>query len=82
MPSLTDTSSLQLSDLRILIVEDDPVMRLGLEHLLEDYPQLQIIGQLEDGYSGIEAALELKPDLVIMDIGLPELGWHCCHSKN
>jgi DNA-binding NarL/FixJ family response regulator len=73
MPSLTDTFSLQLSALRILIVEDDPVMRLGLEHLLEEYPQLQIIGQVEDGYSGIEAALELKPDLVIMDIGLPEL---------
>lgn len=73
MPSLTDTFSLKLSNLRILIVEDDPVMRLGLEHLLEEYPQLQIIGQVEDGYSGIEAALELKPDLVIMDIGLPEL---------
>lgn len=73
MLSLTDTSSFQLSNLRILIVEDDPVMRLGLEHLLEGYPQLQIVGQVEDGYSGIEAALELKPDLVIMDIGLPEL---------
>lgn len=73
MLSSTDTSNLQLFDLRILIVEDDPVMRLGLEHLLEDYPQLQIVGEVEDGYSGIEAALELKPDLVIMDIGLPEL---------
>lgn len=72
MPSLTATFSLQ-SNLRILIVEDDPLMRLGLEHLLEEYPQLQIIGQVEDGYSGIEATLELKPDLVIMDIGLPEL---------
>lgn len=73
MPFLTDTSSHQLSALRILIVEDDPVMRLGLEHLLEDYRQLQIIDQVEDGYSGIEAALKLKPDLVIMDIGLPRL---------
>jgi two-component system, NarL family, response regulator LiaR len=62
-----------LSNSRILIVEDDPVMRLGLEHLLEAYSQLQIVGQSEDGYSGIEATLELKPDLVIMDIGLPEL---------
>lgn len=73
MLSLTDTSSLQFSSLRILIVEDDPLMRLGLEHLLESQSQLQIVGQVEDGYSGIEAALELKPDLVIMDIGLPEL---------
>lgn len=68
-----ESPSLQLSDLRILIVEDDPVMRLGLEHLLGAHSQLQLVGQVEDGYSGIEAALELKPDLVIMDIGLPEL---------
>ena len=50
MPSLTDTSSLQLSDLRILIVEDDPVMRLGLEHLLEDYPTVA-------GVLGVAAAI-------------------------
>ncbi|MBD2307361.1 response regulator transcription factor [Chroococcidiopsis sp. FACHB-1243] len=73
MPPSTNTFSLQLSALHVLIVEDDPVMRLGLEHLLEEYPQLLIVGQVEDGYSAIEAALELKPDLVIMDIGLPEL---------
>ena len=73
MPPLSDTLSLQLADLRILIVEDDPVMRLGLEHLLGEYPQLKIVGQAEDGYSGIEAAQQLQPDLVIMDIGLPEL---------
>jgi two-component system, NarL family, response regulator LiaR len=73
MSSLTDTFSPQLSDLRILLVEDDPVMQLGLEHLLAGYPQLHIVAQVEDGYSGIEAARELQPDLVIMDIGLPEL---------
>lgn len=73
MSSLTDTFSPQLSDLRILLVEDDPVMRLGLEHLLAGYSQLHIVAQVEDGYSGIEAARELQPDLVIMDIGLPEL---------
>ncbi|MEB3360454.1 MAG: response regulator transcription factor [Synechococcales bacterium] len=71
--SVTAPAQDQPSGLRILIVEDDPVMRLGLEHLLEDEPQLQIVGQAEDGYSGIEAALQLQPNLVIMDIGLPEL---------
>jgi two-component system, NarL family, response regulator LiaR len=62
-----------LPPLRILIVEDDPVMRLGLKHALESHPHLQIVGQEEDGYLGVEAALQLKPDLVIMDIGLPKL---------
>jgi two-component system, NarL family, response regulator LiaR len=59
--------------LRILLVEDDPVMQLGLEQFFEDYPQYEIIGQVSDGYASIEAARTLQPDLVIMDIGLPQL---------
>lgn len=73
MSSLQDAPSFNIPELCILIVEDDPIMRLGLEHLLDGYPQLKIVGQVEDGYSGIEAALQLKPDLILMDIGLPEL---------
>jgi two-component system, NarL family, response regulator LiaR len=68
-----DAIASQLPPLRILIVEDDPLMQLGLEQSLKAYPQLQIIGQAADGYSGIEAATTLKPDLIIMDIGLPQL---------
>ncbi|KAB8330777.1 response regulator transcription factor [Scytonema tolypothrichoides VB-61278] len=58
---------------RILIVEDDPVMRLGLEQFFEEYPEYQIVGIAADGYTGVEAAIKLQPDLVIMDIGLPQL---------
>lgn len=58
---------------RVLIVEDDPMMQLGLEQSLMAYPQLEIVGQAEDGYLGVQAALKLKPDLVVMDIGLPRL---------
>lgn len=61
------------SALRILLVEDDPVMQLGLEQFFEDYPQFSIIGQATDGYAGVEAAQQLQPDLVLMDIGLPQL---------
>lgn len=67
-------SSLQPdSALKILLVEDDPVMQLGLEQFFEDYPQFTIIGQATDGYAGVEAAQRLQPDLVLMDIGLPQL---------
>ena len=62
-----------IAPLRILIVEDDPMMQLGLEQSLEDYPQLTVVGQASDGYTGIEMALNLKPDLIVMDIGLPRL---------
>ncbi len=59
--------------MRILIVEDDPLMQLGLEQALSEYPDFEIIGQADDGYIGVQQALELQPDLVVMDIGLPRL---------
>ncbi|MFB2981122.1 response regulator [Microseira sp. BLCC-F43] len=57
--------------MRILIVEDDPMMQLGLEQSLSAQPQYTLVGQAEDGYLGVQAALRLKPDVVVMDIGLP-----------
>jgi NarL family two-component system response regulator LiaR len=59
--------------LKLLLVEDDPVMRLGLEQFFEDCPQFTVVGQAEDGYRAVEAAFKLNPDLVLMDIGLPYL---------
>lgn len=66
-------SSPNSSPLRILIVEDDPMMQLGLEQVLSNNPQYTVVGQAEDGFRAVEAARKLKPDLVIMDIGLPRL---------
>ena len=59
--------------LKILIVEDDPLMQLGLEQALQEQKDIEIIGQAEDGYLGVQKALELQPDIVVMDIGLPRL---------
>lgn len=49
------------------------MMQLGLEQSLQTHPQVLVVGQAEDGYAGVEMALKLKPDLVVMDIGLPRL---------
>jgi DNA-binding NarL/FixJ family response regulator len=59
--------------MKILIVEDDPLMQLGLEQGLSKYAELEIVGQAEDGYSAVQLAIALKPDLIVMDIGLPRL---------
>jgi len=48
-------------------------MQLGLRELFEDFPQFELVGQVGNGYAAIEVALKLDPDLVIMDIGLPQL---------
>jgi two-component system, NarL family, response regulator LiaR len=59
--------------LTVLIVEDDPMMQLGLEQALEDYSQFQIVAQAGDGFTGVEAAKQHQPNVVVMDIGLPRL---------
>jgi two-component system, NarL family, response regulator LiaR len=63
----------ELPSLQILIVEDDPLIQLGLEQYFQEFTQFKIVGQETDGYLGIETALKLKPDITIMDIGLPQL---------
>lgn len=57
--------------IRVFIVEDDPMMQLGLEQSLSNYETLEVIGRAEDGYLAVEDALKLKPDVIVMDIGLP-----------
>lgn len=69
--SLSPDPASELPILRLLLVEDDPMMQLGLEQSLEEYPHLKIVGQASDGYMAVEAAQRLKPDVVVMDIGLP-----------
>ena len=59
--------------MRILIVEDDPLMQLGLEQALSEQVGFTVIGQAEDGYTAVQQAVALQPDLIIMDIGLPRL---------
>ena len=66
-------ASTELPVLRVLIVEDDPMMQLGLEQSLGEHPRLEVVAVAEDGYLGVEEALKLKPDIVVMDIGLPRL---------
>ncbi len=48
-------------------------MQLGLEQALGDYDRFTVIGRTDNGLSGVEMAISLKPDVVVMDIGLPRL---------
>ena len=58
---------------QVLLVEDDPLMQLGLEQFFAKYAQYIVVGQATNGYRAVEMSLKLKPDLVIMDIGLPQM---------
>lgn len=58
--------------LRILLVDDHVLFRKGLASLLASQPNIQIIGEANNGIEAIQAAKELKPDLIMMDINMPE----------
>ena len=58
---------------KILMVEDHKLMRVGLKSILEDYEDLDIIAEAENGVDAVKLTKELKPDVILMDIGLPEL---------
>jgi DNA-binding NarL/FixJ family response regulator len=58
---------------RILLVDDHKIMRQGLKALLGGGPDMQVVGEAEDGRSGVEMAKELRPDVVLMDISMPGL---------
>lgn len=58
---------------RILIVDDHKILRDGLRTLLEQQSGLQVVGEAADGLAAIQAAADLKPDLIVMDIAMPGL---------
>ncbi|MEO0407760.1 MAG: response regulator transcription factor [Cyanobacteria bacterium P01_A01_bin.135] len=57
--------------IRVLIVEDDPMMLLGLEQSLASQPNIDVIGHATDGRDAVDAAQRLTPEVIVMDIGLP-----------
>ena len=57
----------------ILIVEDHMVARMGIAIVVEKTPGLKLLGQASDGQEGITLASKLKPDVILMDIGLPKV---------
>lgn len=59
--------------LRTVIVEDHEITRLGLRMMLEDISEIEVVGEAADGLAAIEMCIDLKPELVLMDIGLPGL---------
>jgi NarL family two-component system response regulator LiaR len=57
---------------RVLVVDDHAVVRSGLRALLSTEPGIEVVGEAADGKQAVERALELEPDVVIMDLVLPE----------
>jgi len=62
-----------MSPIRILLVDDHAVVRAGLRMLLGADPELQIVGEAENGAQALRLTDELAPDVVLMDISMPDM---------
>lgn len=62
-----------MSVIHILLAEDHAVMRTGLRLVLERQPDFRVVGEASDGREAVALAQQQKPDVIIMDIGMPNL---------
>jgi len=62
-----------MNTLRILVADDHEVARKGIRALVESRPGWEVCGEAADGREAVKAAIRLKPDLVLLDIGMPSL---------
>jgi DNA-binding NarL/FixJ family response regulator len=65
--------SVATQPVRIVVVDDQALFRTGLARLLNEDPRIQVIGQAEDGATAVELVAKVSPDVVLMDLKMPNL---------
>ncbi|MCA0927341.1 response regulator transcription factor [Ruegeria profundi] len=60
--------------IRVLIVDDHPMVAEGIQSILESYPEIEVVGTLGTGQEAVDQAADLVPDVILMDLNMPGLG--------
>lgn len=60
--------------IRVLLAEDHTLVRQGFRRMLEDDPRIEVVGEASTGVTAIDQCSKLKPEVVVMDLSMPELG--------
>jgi DNA-binding NarL/FixJ family response regulator len=63
-----------MTRVRVLIADDRPIFRAGVQGMLRDFPEIDIVGEAMTGRQAVEHSRRLKPDVILMDLNMPEMG--------
>jgi len=69
----TSNPSAGRKKIRVLLADDHQIVRQGLRSMWDQSPDIEVVGEASDGRAALEMAKQLHPDIVVMDIGLPQL---------
>lgn len=68
------SSARDAAPIKVMIVDDHPMVADGIESILESYDDVQVVGTLSNGRQAIDALPQLRPDVILMDLNMPEIG--------
>lgn len=63
----------QAVHIRVLLADDEPMVRQALRSALQGYPNIEIVGEASDGEEAVAAASQLQPSVIVMDISMPKM---------
>lgn len=72
-PSSGEAADPESSPVRVVLVDDHAVVRSGLKMVLVEHPRINVIGEFSDGRQAVEAAKSVHPDLMLMDVAMPQM---------
>ncbi|OFV94873.1 MAG: DNA-binding response regulator [Acidobacteria bacterium RIFCSPLOWO2_12_FULL_54_10] len=61
------------ASIRILLADDHQIVRQGLRRIIEENPDMAVVGEANDGRQAIQMALDEKPDVIVMDLSMPQM---------
>ena len=63
-----------MNRVRVLIADDRPIFRAGVQGMLRDFAEIDVVGEAMTGRQAVEGSRRLKPDVILMDLNMPEMG--------